>query len=121
MLEEHFILDAQVTHLGRRKKFSDERLCRRKGNVGAMQKLERLKERVHFVGVGARPRHTVFVDSDAEARSFSAEAYFDTPAELLGRTFNRPRRAQLAEVGTVSGPPEGPGSGPAPHSSDIER
>lgn len=88
---------------------------------GVIQKLERLKERLHFLGAGAQPRHTVFVDSHKEARVFSAEAYFDTPAELLGRTFNRPRRAQLEDVGTVSGSPETLGAEPGPRSSDMER
>ena len=41
-------------------------------------------------------RHTVFVDSAEEAAAFDAAAFLDTDAALLGRTFNRPRRAQLA-------------------------
>ncbi len=65
--------------------------------------MEKLKERLHFVGAPSQSRHTVFVDDEAEARSFSAEAYFDTPKELLGRAFNRPRREQLAEAGAVTG------------------
>ncbi len=60
-----------------------------------MQRLDRLQESLHFIGVPAQNRHTVFVDSSSAARSFSAEAHFDTPAPLLGRAFNRPRAAQL--------------------------
>ncbi|PNH09291.1 putative U3 small nucleolar RNA-associated protein 11 [Tetrabaena socialis] len=55
-------------------------------------------------GQGQQPqRHTVFVDSKAEAAGFDAAAYFDTPAELLDRTFNRPRAAQLADRRAVQG------------------
>ena len=50
-------------------------------------------------GHGRRPlkraRHTVFVDTSAEAAAFSPEDFFDTPGELLGRAHNRPRRAQM--------------------------
>ena len=51
--------------------------------------------------IGAVPeggrKHTVFVDDAAEARAFRPEAYFGTPAELLGRTHNRPRERQLLD------------------------
>ncbi|KAG2443767.1 hypothetical protein HXX76_002111 [Chlamydomonas incerta] len=50
-----------------------------------------------------RQRHTVFVDSEQAAREFDAAQYFDTPAELLDRTFNRPRKEQLADRGAVTG------------------
>jgi hypothetical protein len=64
---------------------------------------------LHLIGVqpedGAR-KHTVFVDSAAEARAFKPEEYFGTPAELLGRAHNRPREGQLldASVPEASGP-----------------
>ncbi|KAG2436623.1 hypothetical protein HYH02_011558 [Chlamydomonas schloesseri] len=51
----------------------------------------------------APQRHTVFVDSEREAREFDPAKYFDTPAELLDRTFNRPRKEQLADRGAVVG------------------
>lgn len=57
--------------------------------------MERLQESLHFIGATASNQHTVFVDDAAAARDFDAAAHFDTPAELLGRTFNRPRTAQL--------------------------
>jgi hypothetical protein len=44
-------------------------------------------------------KHTVFVDSVAEARAFKPEEYFDTPTELVGRSHNRPRLRQLLEEG----------------------
>ncbi|KAG2500622.1 hypothetical protein HYH03_001389 [Edaphochlamys debaryana] len=50
-----------------------------------------------------RHRHTVFVDSEAEAQRFDPAQYFDTPAELLDRTFNRPRKEQLADRRAVQG------------------
>lgn len=85
------------------------------------QKLEKLKERLHFLGAGNQARHTVFVDSEHEARSFSAEDFFDTPAELLGRVFNRPHRSQLEEPDTVSGAPEPTGDVPVSDPSGLER
>ena len=49
-----------------------------------------------------RNSHTLFVDEE-EAASFSPQDCFDTPAELLGRTYNRPRRSQLNEAAAISG------------------
>ncbi|GFR47495.1 hypothetical protein Agub_g9224 [Astrephomene gubernaculifera] len=99
-------------------------------------KAARLRESLHFIGAttaapaaaaptaGSRkkggaapaaaaapaaPRHTVFVDSAVEAASFDPTEYFDTPAELLDRTFNRPRSAQLADRKAVLGAAAGKG------------
>lgn len=60
-------------------------------------KAEKLKESLHFIGMAPQNKHTVFVDSAAEAASFKAAQFFDTPAELLGRAYNRPRNAQLQQ------------------------
>lgn len=49
-------------------------------------------------GMGLGGKHTVFVDSEKEARDFKAEEYFGTHKELLERRFNRPRLEQLAEM-----------------------
>ena len=73
--------------------------------------MERLRESLHFIGApdaadGASTsgrRHTVFVDGEDEARQFRPEDFFDTPPQLLGRAFNRPRTAQLAQPGAVTG------------------
>jgi U3 small nucleolar RNA-associated protein 11 len=62
-----------------------------------VQKAEKLKESLHFIGLAPQNKHTVFVDSSAEAAAFKASQFFDTPAELLGRTYNRPRNAQLQQ------------------------
>lgn len=62
-----------------------------------MQKAERLKSSLHFIGLGQQNKHTVFVDSAKEAADFKPAKFFDTPAELLGRTYNRPRNAQLQQ------------------------
>lgn len=61
----------------------------------ARQRLEKLRRDLHFIGAPAASQHTVFVDSPGEVRSFDAAQHFDTPEELLGRTFNRPRHGQL--------------------------
>jgi hypothetical protein len=67
------------------------------------KKAERLRSSLHFIGAAQQTKHTVFVGSAAEAKAFKAAEFFDTPAELLDRTFNRPRRAQLASGVAVSG------------------
>lgn len=59
-------------------------------------KVERLKSSLHFIGLPPQNKHTVFVDSATEAAAFRPAKFFDTPAELLGRSYNRPRTAQLA-------------------------
>ncbi|KAI8464287.1 MAG: small-subunit processome [Monoraphidium minutum] len=68
------------------------------------KKIARLKERLHFIGAPRASRHTVFLDSKAEAAAFDAAAYFDTHPELVGRAYNRPRRAQLESEASVSEP-----------------
>ena len=61
-------------------------------SLGRAQKVERLRGSLHCIGAPAQARHTVFVDGEAEAAAFRPDEYFDTPAELVSRTFNRPRR-----------------------------
>ena len=60
-----------------------------------MQKQERLQAALHFVGASKPAAHKVFCDSDDTVKRFSPAQHLDTPAELLGRTYNRPRHAQL--------------------------
>jgi U3 small nucleolar RNA-associated protein 11 len=62
-----------------------------------LQKAERLKQSLHFIGLAPQNKHTVFVDSAKEAAAFKPAKFFDTPAELLGRSYNRPRNAQLQQ------------------------
>lgn len=64
--------------------------------------MERSKSSLHFIGAPAQNSHTVFVDEE-EAVSFRPEEHFDTPAELLGRTYNRPRRPQLTDPAALTG------------------
>ncbi len=46
-------------------------------------------------------QHTIFVESDDDVAEFDAARHFDTPAELLERSFNRPRTKQLASGSLV--------------------
>jgi hypothetical protein len=73
------------------------------GGWGGEQKASRLKSSLHFIGLPAKNKHTVFVEDGAAVRRFDAAAHFDTDASLLGRTFNRPRTAQLEDEAAVSG------------------
>ncbi|KAJ1959194.1 hypothetical protein H4R35_007667 [Dimargaris xerosporica] len=67
------------------------------------KKIERLQHALHIVRedqpehfAPATPKHTVFVD-DAEAlAAFDPAKHFNTVPELVGRSYNRPTREQLA-------------------------
>jgi len=48
-------------------------------------------------------KHIVFVDDEDEVESFSATEYFDTPKELVGRSYNRLKRDQLLEPVVIAG------------------
>lgn len=67
-------------------------------------KVERLRQNLHLLGSAAPPerRHIVFVENDQEAETFDPAKHFDTPAELLDRSFNRPRNEQLKSSIIVS-------------------
>lgn len=62
------------------------------------KRAERLKASLHFLGIARPANHTIFVDEDEALREFDAAKYFDTPAELLTRSFNRPRNSQLEKA-----------------------
>lgn len=69
------------------------------------KKVERLQSSLHLLGAappGGR-RHVVFVDNEAAAAQFDPAAHFDTPGELLDRSFNRPRSAQLGDAAAAGG------------------
>jgi U3 small nucleolar RNA-associated protein 11 len=51
--------------------------------------------------VPSESKHTVFVDEAKDAAAFNAEEYFDTPAELLARSYNRPRKSDLESKSLV--------------------
>ena len=71
--------------------------------VTVAQKVQQLQERLHMLRGVSQSRHTVFVDDKDELRGFSAEKHFDTPSELLDRSFNRPREEQLRGQSSASG------------------
>lgn len=61
-----------------------------------------MQQSLHLLGAAPQSRHTVFVDDEKDAKNFDPAAYFDTPAELLDRSFNRPRTQQLSDPQAVS-------------------
>jgi len=65
-----------------------------------------MKGALHFLGVVRPAAHTIFVDEEAEAAALDPAQYFDTAEELLGRSFNRPRTAQLAQASLLAGSTE---------------
>ena len=72
-------------------------------NQAEKKKIEKMQQSLHLLGATQQQqgrqqhRHVVFVDDEDQARSFDPEKHFDTPAELLDRTYNRPRTSQLEE------------------------
>uniref|UniRef100_A0A914RRE8 Uncharacterized protein n=1 Tax=Parascaris equorum TaxID=6256 RepID=A0A914RRE8_PAREQ len=76
--------------------------------------------RLHFADVAAaKNQHTIFVDTEEEVkkfplykvlliangyptRKFDAVQYFDTPEELIGRRYNRPRISTLEKCSVMN-------------------
>lgn len=74
-----------------------------------MQRTKTLADQLHFLreepqGASETPRHIVFVEDEEAAAQFDAAEYFETPASLLGRSFNRPTRTMLNEGTLVANP-----------------
>ena len=59
-----------------------------------VKKIERLQANLHQLGSSKR-KHTIFVDCKEDATKFDPVEHFDTVPELVGRSFNRPRRDDL--------------------------
>ena len=70
--------------------------------VIVLQRIEKLRDSLHFIGASAPRSHVVYVEDAAAVRGFSAEKHFDTAPELLWRTFNRPTTVQLADAKAVN-------------------
>lgn len=67
------------------------------------KKVEQLQSNLHFLQDGKttkKRKHTVFVPSADDAKTFDAAQHFQTRPELLDRSFNRLRESQLLEEGT---------------------
>jgi len=83
-------------------KTQDVKYVQLKAGIEA-KRVEKMKKNLHGIGVEAKRKHTVFVDTEDEAKSFDAAKHFDTAPELVKRTFNRPRLAQLEDEDAVVG------------------
>ena len=69
-----------------------------------LKRVQKMKETLHCLGAGSEERkHTIFVDEYSEAKTFKPETYFDTPRELIGRAFNRPKNSQLEDADQLVG------------------
>lgn len=62
-----------------------------------LKKIERLKSSLHLIDADGKPqnKHTIFVDSKKEAKTFDAAKHFHTHPALVGRRFNRPTLESL--------------------------
>eukprot|EP00762_Andalucia_godoyi_P006079 ANDGO_08784.mRNA.1 hypothetical protein len=58
-------------------------------------KIDRLQSNLHFIGETPRNQQTFFVESVDDLKRFDLSERLSTSAELLERTFNRPRKDQL--------------------------
>jgi U3 small nucleolar RNA-associated protein 11 len=65
-----------------------------------------MQQSLHLLGAPAANQHTVFVDDEEAAEKFEPAEFFDTHEELLERSYNRPRSAQLADPAAVSAGPD---------------
>lgn len=84
-------------------KTQDVKYVQLKAGVEA-KRVEKMKKNLHGIGIGdKRRKHTVFVDTEEEAKNFDAAEHFDTAPELIGRSFNRPRKSQLEAEDAVVG------------------
>jgi len=84
-------------------KTQDVKYVQLKAGVEA-KRVEKMKKNLHGIGIGdKRRKHTVFVDTEEEAKNFDAAEHFDTAPELVGRSFNRPRKSQLEAEDAVVG------------------
>jgi U3 small nucleolar RNA-associated protein 11 len=76
-----------------------------------VHKIEKLQSSLHLLGsagsdavtmsttiaTGKKRKHTVFVESARDVQQFDVADHFDTVPELVGRVFNRPRKAALQQ------------------------
>lgn len=62
-----------------------------------MKKVERLKSSLQFLSDKSDRKHTIFVETQAEADQFDVVEHFDTLPGMEGRAFNRPRRETLRQ------------------------
>lgn len=65
------------------------------------KKVDRLQSSLHLIGVSAPKRHVIFVDDEEEVMNFDPAKHFDTPAELLNRSYNRPKTSQLEDPRSI--------------------
>jgi U3 small nucleolar RNA-associated protein 11 len=64
------------------------------------KKIEKMRASLHYIDNNEtkKRKHTVFVDSQEEAKEFDVAKHFDTLPELAGRAFNRPRLESLKDA-----------------------
>lgn len=60
-----------------------------------VQKVEKLRESLHFIDANKGNNHTIFVDSEKMVEDFDAARYFNTAPELLQNVSNRLQLDQL--------------------------
>ncbi|XP_014671567.1 PREDICTED: probable U3 small nucleolar RNA-associated protein 11, partial [Priapulus caudatus] len=69
--------------------------CKRNSEI---KKIEKLKSGLHLLDVDGKPqnKHTFFVDTRMQAKSFDVAEHMDTAPEFLARSYNIPRLNDLS-------------------------
>ncbi|KAL1919680.1 uncharacterized protein VTP21DRAFT_1611 [Calcarisporiella thermophila] len=105
-------------------KTQDHRYIRMQRDI-SKKKIEKLKTSLHFIegediqihdgdedalaeqqgesSSSQRPKHTIFVDSEAEVAKFDPVKHFETAPEFINRNFNRPRLSNGKQAAVMSG------------------
>ncbi|VDK58457.1 unnamed protein product [Anisakis simplex] len=67
------------------------------------KKIEKLRATLHFADIAVNSnQHTIFVDTEEEAKKFDPIKYFDTPEQLIDRRYNRPRTSTLENQSVIN-------------------
>lgn len=63
-----------------------------------IKKCERLQAALHYLDSDSNRKHTIFLDSEEQAKDFDVAQHFDTIPEVAGRSFNRRRREDIEKA-----------------------
>ena len=65
-------------------------------------KIEKLRSSLHIIGQKQVNKHTIFVETPDDLKSFDPKEYFSTTEEFVERSFNRPKSDQLLKTAELN-------------------